>query len=402
MKNKFLTYLFGNVLFGFMQWFIIILIIKLGTKTDLGIYTYGMAVIAPIILLLSFGFNTLIVTTDAFERSYYVKNRWLMSLVTMIIYMIIIIFVSSISPQNYLLLFLIGLSRIFEYILDVDFGYYIKYEQQHKVGYIKVFLSLIQIIFVTIFYYLFNNLLIPFALYCFVLLLLCLIKNGKYLFNEDKIFNKYFVKKSYELLILGLPLSITLFLSSLNTNIPKYSLEIFSSIVTVGVFSSFLTIYSAGKTFVFSIYNFCLPKVVNNKYNYKFLLKIFLTILAIGFTFLITSLAIYMFIDDFAIKLVFNKTFLRYKLEIMIIIISSTFIYMSIMFDVFINSHNKYRLNTIIQIISVAVVLICSLTLIKYFGIEGATYSFTLFGITVFILKMLLSLKIIKGVRNEK
>lgn len=402
MKSKFTIYLFGNVLFGFMQWFIIILIIKLGTKTDLGIYTYSIAVIAPIILFLSFGFNTLIVTTNDFERFYYVRNRWFMSLIVMLIYMMIIIFVSSINYKSYFLVCVIGLSKTLEYINEIDLSYYLKYEKQHKVGYIKIFLSITQIILITIFYYFFNNLIIPFVIYCLMLFTLCFVKNKKYLFKKERVSNNCFFKESYNLLIMGLPLSITLFLSSLNTNIPKYSLENFSNIVAVGVFSSFLTIYSAGNTFIFSIYNFFLPKIVKNKYNYKYLLKIFIKIVVIGFIFMTVSLITYKFIGDFAIKLVFNSSFLKYKFEILIIIISSIFVYMSIMFDVFINSHNKFKHNTIIQIISIIVVLISSLTLIKCCGIIGATYSFTLFSITVFIFKMLLSLKIIKGVYHEK
>ncbi|PTL13618.1 hypothetical protein BUZ08_13650, partial [Staphylococcus gallinarum] len=61
----------------------------------------------------------------------------------------------------------------------------------------------------------------------------------------------------------------------------------------------------------------------------------------------------------------------------------------------------KYKYNTRIQVISVVIVLLSSLILINLFGILGATYTFTIFAISIFVMKLILSLKIIKGVKNE-
>ncbi|WP_251518614.1 hypothetical protein RAL98_05065 [Staphylococcus sp. HKU1] len=93
---------------------------------DLGVYTYGIALIAPLILLLSFGFNTLIVTTEEFERESYFKARFFISIIILIIYIVIIIAFTSIKPEQYLLIFLVGLSKIAENLLDIDFAYFIR------------------------------------------------------------------------------------------------------------------------------------------------------------------------------------------------------------------------------------------------------------------------------------
>ncbi|WP_182476732.1 hypothetical protein, partial [Staphylococcus gallinarum] len=130
MKHNFLVYLLGNIVFGFMQWIVILLILKLGTQNDLGAYTYGVALIAPLVLLLSFGFNTLIVTTDEFKSERYFKARFIMSVLILLIYMIIIMLFTSINSNQYLLLFMVGLSKVAENLLDINFAYYIK-EQKH-------------------------------------------------------------------------------------------------------------------------------------------------------------------------------------------------------------------------------------------------------------------------------
>lgn len=396
LKNNFLTYLFGNLVFGFTQWFIIILILKLGTQTELGTYTYAIAIIAPLILLLSFGFNTLIVTTKSFDKSSYIKARWMISILTICIYMLVVIFLTGLNKENYLLMFFIGLSKISENLFDIDYAYYIRDKKHKYVGYFKILISFIQIFLISVFYYIYQNLTIAFIIYSLAMLLINIIKNKQFIFKKQK-----FIIKSFKLFRIGIPLSVTLFLSSLNTNIPKYFLEFHSNIIAVGVFSSFLTIYSAGNTFFFSLYNYLLPKVVKDKLNTKFLKKLFVKIIVAWILSLTIIIAFGMKAIDSIIPVIFNKEFLSYKIEILIILLSSLFVYMSILLDLFINSHNKYKYNTYVQVLSVIIVFLGSIVLINKYEILGAAITFSIFALTVFVLKVILSIKIIKGVKYE-
>lgn len=396
MKNNFLTYLFGNIVFGFTQWFIIILILKLGTKIELGTYTYAIAIIAPLILFLSFGFNTLVVTTDTFKKSNYIKARWMVSFFVICIYMSIIIFFTGISRENYLLIFFIGLSRMAENLYDIDYAFFIKGKMHKYVGYYKLVLSFTQISLIIVCFYIYNNLVVSFAIYSLTLLFFNLIKNRHQLFVKEEFFIK-----SFKLYKVGIPISITLFLSSLNTNIPKYFIEFHNNIIAVGIFSSFLTIYSAGNTFFFSLYNYILPKVVKDKYDKKYLKKLFIKIIGIGIFSICFVQIINMTILENIIPLIFNEDFLNYKLEISLVLLSSVLVYISILMDLFINSHNKYKYNTYVQVFNVLVVLLGSFLLINKLEVLGAVLTFSIFSILVFLLKTLLSVKIIKGACYE-
>ncbi|RIO84582.1 hypothetical protein BUZ11_01385 [Staphylococcus gallinarum] len=338
----------------------------------------------------------MIVTTDEFKRERYFKARFIMSVIILLIYMIIIMLFTSINSNQYLLLFMVGLSKVAENLLDINFAYYIK-EQKHRfVGYFKLGLSFLQMGLIIALYYTIGNLVLPFTIYS-LLTIVCFFIINKQAFVLEKLnVNEY--KK---LISLGIPLSITLFLSSLNTNIPKYVLEYASSIAAVGIFSSILTIYSAGNTFFFSIYNYVLPKAVENKFNFSYLKKLLVGIIIGGiFSYVIVIIVSFTILDNI-IVIMFNQKFLAYKLQILIIIFSAILVYMSILFDLYINAHNKYKYNTRIQVISVIIVLLSSLILINLFGILGATYTFTIFAISIFVMKLILSLKIIKGVKNE-
>ncbi|RIL83993.1 hypothetical protein BUY80_17360, partial [Staphylococcus equorum] len=177
---------------------------KLGTQTELGTYTYAIAIIAPLILLLSFGFNTLIVTTKSFDKSSYIKARWMISILTICIYMLVVIFLTGLNKENYLLMFFIGLSKISENLFDIDYAYYIRDKKHKYVGYFKILISFIQIFLISVFYYIYQNLTIAFIIYSLAMLLINIIKNKQFIFKKQK-----FIIKSFKLFRIGIPLSVT-------------------------------------------------------------------------------------------------------------------------------------------------------------------------------------------------
>lgn len=396
LKNNFMIYLVGNLLFGFAQWLVIIILVKFGTSGELGAYSYSIALIAPLILLFSLGFNTLIVTNDDFNRNEFTVSRWILTILLFSTYLFILIEFSDIYGGLLILSIVVGLAKLADNIIDIDFAYHIKNKEHYKVGTYKIIFSTLLIVLLLVSLYLFNNVIAPFIIYSLVVFLYVIIKNYKYM--KCKTIN---IKHLFNLFFMGLPIAVTLFLSSLNTNIPKYFLESYSSIVLVGIFSSLLVLYSAGNTFFFSIYNFLLPRVVEKKHELLFLKKLFGLIVFLGIISVIMATIILPFCIDEIIKLMFNDTFLKYKNEFIIIIISSFLIYISIMFDLFINAFNKFKFNTIVQIISIILILlICTFT-IPSLGILGATNAFVAFAVTVCVMKLIYSLLIIRGVKYE-
>jgi O-antigen/teichoic acid export membrane protein len=395
LNKNFLVYLAGNIVFGFTQWLVIVLIIKLGTKLELGAYTYGIAVIAPILLLMSFGYNTLIVTKPELQKHMLYITRWNNMLITLVIYSLLIYYFSTIESDLYKLMIVIALSKLADSLMEIDYSYYIKANLHWKVGLYKIVFSAFQLILIVIGYYMFANLFIALFIYSIVVIIFATYKNRKYLTIRKFKWHQLFL-----LIKFGIPLSIALFLSSLNTNIPKYVLENEKSLIDVGVFSSLIIIYSAGNIFYFSLYNFLLPRVVNQKDNKRYLQRLLFIILG-GNGVLVLSLLIFLpFIAEQLIQILFNKHFLSFKKDFLIIIYSSFAVYSSILLDLFINAFQKYIYNTATQIISVLVVLVGSVKLIPIYSVFGATLAFVLFAITVFSLKLLLSIYIIRGVSH--
>lgn len=390
LNKSFACYLLGNILFGVSQWLIILLIIKLGTSIELGVYTYGIAVIAPLILFMSFGFNTLIVTDNYLEKQTMVMLRCYCLVVTLLFYSAIIAFFTNLTHTSFLLLIVVAVSKLAEAALDINFAYLIKLQKYGEIGLYKISMTCIQLILLIICYIYFHSLTMAVFLYSVIILIMFIRLNIKHLFRAIS------WSVSLKLLKLGLPLSITLALSSLNTNIPKYILESVSTIENVGIFSSLLVIYSAGNTLFFSIYNYFLPKVVEKKSDTSYLWKVLLTILGLLFTTQLILILVGTNNLSVILQTLFTSSYVHLQKEFMNVIVGSIFVYASILFDLFINAYQKYIYNTFIQLLSVGLVAITSIVLIPYFEIYGATLAFLIFGITVSITKLIISIMIIQ------
>lgn len=144
-----------------------------------------------------------------------------------------------------------------------------------------------------------------------------------------------------------------------------------------------------------------LPKMVEKKNDSKYLKKILRLILLSGLAMFLLVILITPFVIDPVMELLYNEKFMSFKTEFVIVILASILVYLSILFDLYINSHKKYKFNTKIQIISVIVVVITGLMLIPNFKILGAVISFLVFAITVFVLKLIYSTLIIRRVKYE-
>ena len=119
-------------------------------------------------------------------------------------------------------------------------------------------------------------------------------------------------------------------------------------------------------------------------------------IIILGICLIIVGEFIYLIISEELITILYTKQFLKYQLHLNIVFVSSGLIYMGILLDVFINGYEKYRYNTIIQIINLITIIIVGLIVIPKYLLLGAVISFMAFGIMNFLLKVILTVNILR------
>ncbi|WP_285067126.1 lipopolysaccharide biosynthesis protein [Nosocomiicoccus ampullae] len=393
MMNKiksFSLFTMTNFLYSFSQWIILIIILKFIDVETMGVYSLGIAISAPIVLITTFGSNVLLITNKEFTFSNYFYNKLVVQGIFYLILILIIITIFKKDTYTIAIILLVILFKFTSSFIDLFFIENIANKLHNKVAIYKITLAMGYIIINFSIIYFLESIIIA-TLLSINLNLIFIIVLVKRSINNMKL-DRTEMKK---LMSLGVPISTTLFLSSLNTNVPKYALEIFTNSYYVGVFTSLLFFYSVGNQMFFSINNFILPYIREYKNEQKLMQKLFIKIMFIPILFYIPLVMLfYIFIDYIVISL-FSAELLIYKKEMIIIIIASGFIYYSILFDIFINLFQRYKFNTLVQITSVLIVTLCSLLFIKSLGILGATITFSIYCITVFILKFIYSYVII-------
>ncbi|MDK6864074.1 hypothetical protein QP358_07985 [Nosocomiicoccus ampullae] len=388
--KSFSLFTMTNFLYSFSQWIILIIILKFIDVETMGVYSLGIAISAPIVLITTFGSNVLLITNKEFTFSNYFYNKLVVQGIFYLILILIIITIFKKDTYTIAIILLVILFKFTSSFIDLFFIENIANKLHNKVAIYKITLAMGYIIINFSIIYFLESIIIA-TLLSINLNLIFIIVLVKRSINNMKL-DRTEMKK---LMSLGVPISTTLFLSSLNTNVPKYALEIFTNSYYVGVFTSLLFFYSVGNQMFFSINNFILPYIREYKNEQKLMQKLFIKIMFIPILFYIPLVMLfYIFIDYIVISL-FSAELLIYKKEMIIIIIASGFIYYSILFDIFINLFQRYKFNTLVQITSVLIVTLCSLLFIKSLGILGATITFSIYCITVFILKFIYSYVII-------
>ncbi|MBT2581232.1 oligosaccharide flippase family protein [Planococcus sp. ISL-109] len=398
MRKKFSIYLLGNLMFGLSQWLTIIILTKTITMSEVGYYSLAIAYAGPILMLLSFGLKTIYITNENSEKKIFLINR-LITFILFINLFIIILIPREISHFEFQLMVLVALIKGFEFIQEILFAFRQKEMRFEAIGKLKLaqsigsivitsylFIDSSKILTVFLFILIFNSLLIIFEL-----------RNQK-LFCIKEIAKKFKKEEYYETLKLcyiGLPLGLTLAISSLNTNIPRIILEFFSGIEELGYFSSLMFFYSAGTTIMFSISGFLLPIMVNKINNLSWIRDIFKKISIVYIFFSLLLLIIIYYFGDIILLVIYNEEFSKYHFDFFIIIIGAVFTYYIILMDIIFNVKKLFNFLLIVQILTIIVISIIGIFIVAEYSLSGAAIAFSCGIIFQFLIKFIYFMKII-------
>ncbi|MBA3488160.1 MAG: oligosaccharide flippase family protein, partial [Longispora sp.] len=123
----------GTVVFSVAQWLVILILARLGNSTMVGQYALGFAISTPVVLLASLSLRTVQVTES--RRQFSFKDYLVLRLICMIVAFCIIVSISTFcSPQNAVVLILIGLAKIFNNIGDIFFGLFQRHERMRNIA----------------------------------------------------------------------------------------------------------------------------------------------------------------------------------------------------------------------------------------------------------------------------
>ncbi|WP_214804248.1 MULTISPECIES: lipopolysaccharide biosynthesis protein [unclassified Exiguobacterium] len=378
-KINSIIYLVGELTIAASQWYMISMISKNYSLDYLGMFTYFLAVIAPITVIIQMQHRTIYVTQGILNYTigHFIKIR-----MQLLIFSAITIFLLSffIEIKNLQIFFLIFFWKAFELMSDLVYAYWQKNNQINKISLSKIVRSILYIVTFVIFIYLEKSLayiLIFIVIIAIIIFFWDLFKSSLNIINI--IFNTVLKYNDIKKIIfMSLPLAIASMLNIIYINIPKYILAEFSMTEEIAIFSSISYILILGNMIINSIiqvkinyiselYNVKKFKELKKDINIFFFLIITISIIAIFITYII---------GEDMLKAIYNEKISKHNFLLILLIVGSVFNYFSIVIGVVLTAAKKYAVQPVLSFFWCLIYIIFSIVCIKNYGLYGVGYSY--------------------------
>ncbi|WP_227062370.1 polysaccharide biosynthesis C-terminal domain-containing protein [Acinetobacter pittii] len=389
-KAKFL--LSGNILFAFSQWLILIFISHFSDNQAVGAYTYALALVTPVFMLTNLQLRPIVVAEFNLNSNFNYKSYFALRFYSIFLAILVSFLLTFLSSSNvWKVVLLLGCIKALEAISDIIYAYY---NAQGKTKLISLSLTVKSLSLILIFgslLYFYN--LLNFGLIGIILiyvLTLLLID-----FRNIGLNKKYFYLNIVDfknIIILALPLGISVMLVALQSNIPRFFLEKFFNLESVGVFSVFYYFIIVGGIVINSICQFISPKfsILFKENKMHELNK--LTMQAWGMaTFLgISGLIVSLTLGEFFVDILYGSHYLVWIDILNIIMFAGLFTYLSVVNGYLMTSLGLIKIQLPLFLFLTIFTLVLCWVLIPAYGLLGAAWATVASSAAQFILSTLI------------
>lgn len=389
-KAKFL--LSGNILFAFSQWLILIFISHFSDNQAVGAYTYALALVTPVFMLTNLQLRPIVVAEFNLNSNFNYKSYFALRFYSIFLAILASFLLSFLSTSNvWKVVLLLGCIKALESISDIIYAYY---NAQGETKLISLSLAIKSLSLILIFgslLYFYNLLNIGLIGIILIYVLILLVVD----FRNIGLNKKYFYLNIVDfknIIILALPLGISVMLVALQSNIPRFFLEKFFNLETVGVFSVFYYFIIVGGIVINSICQFISPKfsILFKENKMHELNK--LTIQAWGMAaFLgVSGLIVSITLGDFFVNILYGSHYLFWIDILNIIMFAGLFTYLSVVNGYLMTSLGLIKIQLPLFLFLTIFTLVLCWTLIPAYGLLGAAWATVASSAAQFILSTLI------------
>ena len=404
MKRNALWLLIGNGGYATTQLLSIVIISKtLGVK-DLGLFSLGLALTAPIMMFSNFGTRVLWVTDATGGLNYFQFRftRFLSSISGFVVCFFFLLF--YLDDTNHLLILLfIALSKVVESNADIYYADLHKQGDQKRICISMLSRGLMGILGMSIGCFLFNDLFIGVLCYSLCWLVSFIITD--IFFGDPLKDNEFLLPSKNQIVWLakqGSPLAISLFLVNINLNIPRIALESQHGLEAIGIFSALYFFIQTGSIVINSIGQLILPKLSKfyDRGLYDKHLQMIIKSFLIVFVFSSCGMLFCYLYGELLLLYLYDKSVSMYSNLLFLFFLLSPFQYLVSIMNPAISSTKKNVYLIWCQLLMFISILITALILVPTFDIAGAYYSTVVSSFIVLILYFFMYRKILRCAKN--
>ncbi len=247
VDREFRWALSGNIVYSLCQWAFVVVLAKLGSPADVGIYALGLAVTSPILMFANFQGRNLIASDvrDQYSFGEHLSFR-VFSLALALLAVFVVIVSTRSSWTAGAVIFMVGVGQCFDYASETYFGLLQKHNLLNLVSLSLMLKGPLCLLLLTVSMYTTRN-----VLWAVVALAVgrCLVlwffdTRNAAVAGPYRLVWKYAVQR--KLFLTALPLGVISGLCALNLSIPRYFVEGELSKRDLGIFSAMASLVGAG------------------------------------------------------------------------------------------------------------------------------------------------------------
>lgn len=375
----------GNSIYAFSQLILISVIAKLGSVEMVGQYALALAITSPVFMFMNLQLRSIQATDSKgdFAFSDYFGLR-IHSVIISLIVCSIIAFFSGMDFKMQLVIFLVGINKGVEALSDIFWGDFQKNERMDLVAYSKIlkgFLSIIISFSIMKVIPDVNLLLLGVSLAWLITLILMDLKNSRYLLvittdvksGYGFLRPQLSIRRLKKLFLMAVPLGVVASLDTLNTNIPRYFIQINGGIKDLGYFAGIVSFMVIGGTIVNALAQSVMPRLAAYfNTNLKKFIDLFIKLLLMANLLGVLGVIVAVIFGRQILTLVYTADYATYENVLIIIMVAAWLWYLSGFTNSALTAARFFTAQVPTFLMMVVGTIISSMFLIPRHGLMGA------------------------------
>jgi len=385
-KNFYWTFT-GNIVYVACQWGILVLLAKLTSPTEVGKFSYALAVTAPIILFANLKLGSAQATDAKHEYSFghYLALRLSTTLFAIFIIILVALFGKN-DKELLLVIIIVGIFKGIESISDVYYGLFQQNERMDIISRSKIYRGVLTLLAISPVLSMTGSLLLTLvavlSVWSLVLFFYDIRQAGCLLKTKHSIVgggaNKNLVpcweiRRLWKLIVLTLPLGVSVALGSLYINIPRYFVEHYLGIYELGIFSALAYVLVAGGTVINALGQSASPRLAKLYAGGQHKAFVVLTgkLVSIGIALSVIGLTLVTIAGRQILALVYTAEYSAHVQIFFWLTVAAGIQYAYIFLGSAVNSMRLFRIQMFITLGSVVLILALCAMLTDTYGMMG-------------------------------
>ena len=363
----------SNVVKALSQWGLLVVLVKYFTNTEVGYYNLGMALAAPVFSLSGMQLKSILVVEPSGKKDNFLTYFLIRHITALLATLGLIVYCIFFREINWILVCVI-IYKAVENLIDILYGYMQKEDRMIWMSKSEIFKSCITLILCLIVTILFKEINISQLSLVVVSIIFYLINLTYTLKLLGSDYARITLDDIWSIILKGIPLGISVFLSSYITNYPRLAIEGRMGTEMLAYYGSFTYVAIGIFEVVTPVQTFLrqrLSKHYHNKEIKEFKSKVDRTVLGVILLGVIYYIGFAVF-GSFLIRLLFNDSYNQYSTVLYLLIGGQMLSSISGVYSTAVLSFNVYTKQAFISAIVLAVVVLLSGYLINKMGFMGA------------------------------